>query len=131
MALLGVREGCSSSVWFPSDRNLRRVSVIRTVVRFAAVTATSVTMLALLPAAASANVTFHAGSIQYANKAQLQEDGTVLMTFTYQCVPGFAFEPEEPTGVIRVSVQQPEAFGEVASPATCDDGKHKVTPAIG
>ena len=36
--------------------------MIRTVARFAAVTATSVTMLALLPAAASANVTFHAGA---------------------------------------------------------------------
>ena len=104
--------------------------MIRTVARFAAVTA-SVTMLALLPAAASANVTFHAGSIQYANKAQLQEDGTVLMTFTYQCVPGIAFEPEEPTGAIDVSVQQPEAFGFVASPATCDDRKHTVTLDIG
>ena len=101
--------------------------MIRTVARFAAVTATSVTMLALLPAAASANVTFHAGSIQYANKAQLQEDGTVLMTFTYQCVPGFAFEPEEPTGAIDVSVQQPQADGFAFAPATCDDRKHTVT----
>ena len=101
--------------------------MIRTVARFAAVTATSVTMLALLPAAASANVTFHAGSIQYANKAQLQEDGTVLMTFTYQCVPGFAFEPEEPTGSIQVQVEQPEASGFAFAPATCDDRKHTVT----
>src|SRR5438270_11921981 len=108
MALLGVREGCSSSVWFPSDRNLRRASVIRTVARFAAVTATSVTMLALLPAAASANVTFHAGSTQHANKAQLQEDGTVLMPFTYHCVPGIAFEPEEPTGPCDVAVTPPQ-----------------------
>src|SRR2546427_4886537 len=73
-----------------TDHKTKEGLVIRTVARFAAVTATSVTMLALLPAAASANVTFHAGSIQYANKAQLQEDGTVLMTFTYQCVPGLA-----------------------------------------
>src|SRR5207245_4187328 len=87
------------------DHKSKEGLVIRTVARFAAVTATSVTMLALLPAAASANVTFHAGSIQYANKAQLQEDGTVLMTFTYQCVPGFAFEPEEPTGSIQVQVE--------------------------
>ena len=105
--------------------------MIRTVARFAAVTATSVTMLALLPAAASANVTFHAGSIQYANKAQLQEDGTVLMTFTYQCVPGIAFEPEEPTGAIDVSVQQPQADGFAFAPAICDDRKHTVTLDIG
>ena len=105
--------------------------MIRTVARFAAVTATSMTMLVLLPAAASANVTFHAGSIQYANKAALQEDSTVLMTFTYQCVPGFEFKPEEPTGFIRVFVQQPEAYGFVASPATCDDRKHTVTLDIG
>ena len=105
--------------------------MIRTVARFAAVTATSVTMLALLPAAASANVTFHAGSIQYANKAALQEDGTVLMTFTYQCVPGIAFEPEEPTGAIDVSVQQPQADGFAFALATCDDRKHTVTLDIG
>ena len=105
--------------------------MIRTVVRFAAVTATSVTMLALLPAAASANVTFHAGSIQYANKAQLQEDGTVLMTFTYQCVPGFEGFPEAESGRIEVRVQQPEAFGFGFAPATCDDRKHTVTLDIG
>ena len=101
--------------------------MIRTVARFAAVTATSVTMLALLPAAASANVTFHAGSIQYANKAQLQEDGTALMTFTYQCVPGFEGFPEAESGRLEVRVEQPEAFGFAFAPATCDDRKHTVT----
>ena len=105
--------------------------MIRTVARFAAVTATSVTMLALLPAAASANVTFHAGSIQYANKAQLQEDGTALMTFTYQCVPGFEGFPEAESGRLEVRVQQPEAFGFAFAPATCDDRKHTVTLDIG
>src|SRR2546421_8760834 len=110
-----------------TDHKSKEGLVIRTVARFAAVTATSVTMLALLPAAASANVTFHAGSIQYANKAALQEDSTVLITFTYQCVPGFEFKPEEPTGFIRVFVHHPESYGFAASPATWDDRKHTVT----
>jgi hypothetical protein len=101
--------------------------VIRTVARFAAVTATSVTMLALLPAAASANVTFHAGSIQYANKAQLQGDGTIMMTFTYECVPGFEGFPGAESGRLEVSVQQPEVDGFAVSPATCNDRKHTVT----
>ena len=104
--------------------------MIRTVARFAAVTAAAVTMLALLPAAASANVTFHAGSIQFANKAQLQGDGSVLMTFTYQCVPGFE-APLAESGRLEVNVQQPEADGFVFAPATCDDRKHTVTLDIG
>src|SRR5947209_15971259 len=88
-------------------------------------------MQALLPAAASANVTFHAGSIQYANKAALHEDGAVLMTITYQCVPGFEGFPEAESGRLEVSVQQPEAFGFAIAPATCDDRKHTVTLDIG
>jgi hypothetical protein len=101
--------------------------VIRTVARFAAVTATSVTMLALLPAAAPANVTFHAGSLQYANKAALQEDGTVMMTFTYECVPGFEGFPEAESGRLEVEVKQPEAAGFAFTRATCNDRKHTVT----
>ena len=107
--------------------------MIRTVARFAAVTATSVTMLALLPAAASANVTFHAGSIQYANKAQLQEDGTALMTFTYQCVPGFEGFPEAESGRLEVRVQQPEAFGFAFAPESQVSlfvGRHGTTTEI-
>jgi len=64
------------------------------------------------------------------NQAQLQEDGTILTTFTYDCVPGFAFtEPSE--GFLEVRVEQPEAFGATFAPATCDDQKHKVTLDIG
>src|SRR5437879_13621733 len=92
-----------------TDHKSKEGLVIRTVVRFAAVTATSVTMLALLPAAASANVTFHAGSIQYANKAALQEEGTVLMAITYQCAAGFEGFPEAEPGRLAVSAQQPDA----------------------
>jgi hypothetical protein len=101
--------------------------VIRTVARFTAVGAMSATMLALLPAAAPANLTFHAGSIQFANKAQLQEDGSVVMTVTYDCVPSF-FGTE---GSVEMKVEQPGTFGVAAVPANCDDRKHTVTLDIG
>jgi hypothetical protein len=97
--------------------------VIRTAARFAAVTATFVTILALMPATAPANLTFHGGSIQFANKAQLQEDGSVVMTVTYDCVPSF-FGTE---GSVEMKVEQPESFGVAAAPANCDDKNHKVT----
>src|SRR2546430_1245276 len=56
-------------VW-PSDRNLRMVSMIRTVGRLAAVAAVSVVTLAVAPATAPANTP--SASLQFVNKAQLQ-----------------------------------------------------------
>jgi hypothetical protein len=97
--------------------------VTRTVARLATVGAISATMLALLPAAAPANITSHAGSIQFANKAQLQEDGSVVMTVTYDCVPSF-FGTE---GSIEMKVEQPGTDGFAAVLANCDDRKHTVT----
>jgi hypothetical protein len=102
--------------------------VTRTVARLAAVCSLCMTMLALLPAAAPANTP--SASIQFVNQAKLQEDGTVLVSLYYQCLPS-AFGTE---GLVATRLEQPsgpgEEFGphgEAFAPANCNDQKHKIT----
>jgi hypothetical protein len=87
----------------------------------------SVTMLALAPAKAPANVTSHSASIQFLGQGQLQEDGGVLVTLSYSCAPS-AFGQE---GKIFVTLEQPGAAGVGAAIAQCDSAKHKVTVGVG
>jgi len=107
-------------VW-PSDRNLRMVSMIRTVARLAAVAAVSVVTLAVAPATAPANTP--SASLQFVKYAQLQTDGTVHVTVYYLCNPG-EFGSE---GFFFVELSQPGTFGSTFVPANCNDQKHKLT----
>ena len=91
-------------VW-PSDRNLRMVSMIRTVARLAAVAAVSVVTLAVAPATAPANTP--SASLQFVNKAQLQTDGTVHVTVYYLCGPSSSGSG----GGFFVELAQPGTFG--------------------
>ena len=107
-------------VW-PSDRNLRMVSMIRTVARLAAVAAVSVVTLAVAPATAPANTP--SASLQFVNKAQLQTDGTVHVTVYYLCGPGSSGSG----GGFFVELAQPGTFGFAFEGANCNDQKHKLT----
>ena len=74
--------------------------MIRTAARLAAVAAASVIMLAVVPGTAPA--TTPSATIQILSQAQLQTDGTVLVTVYYLCGPAV-----ETAGTINVGVTQP------------------------
>jgi hypothetical protein len=98
--------------------------VRRTVARLAAAAAASAVMLAIAPAAAPANTP--SASIQFVNQAKLQEDGTVLVSLYYQCLPSAVGGT---AGFVAMRLEQTEefAYGEAFASANCNDQKHKVT----
>jgi len=99
--------------------------MIRTAARLAAVAAASVIMLAVVPGTAPA--TAPSATIQILSQAQLQTDGTVLVTVYYLCGPAV-----ETAGTINVGVTQPTGkVGSAPQVATCDDRKHKLTAHVG
>ena len=99
--------------------------MIRTVARLAAVAAVSVIMLAVVPGTASA--TAPSATIQILSQAQLQTNGTALVTVYYLCGPAV-----ETAGTINVGLTQPTGkFGSAPQTATCDDRKHKLTAEVG
>jgi hypothetical protein len=97
--------------------------VKRTVACLTAAGALSLGTLALVPATAPANVTFHSASIQFLNQAKLQEDGTALVTLSYKCAPALVGTE----GFLEVSLEQPGVAGFAFATAECDSTKHQVT----
>ena len=78
-------------------------------------------VLGLHPSTASA--TAPPATIQIENQAQLQPDGSVLLTVDWSCDPNF----DGPTGTLLTAVDQPGATGNAAAVVACDDQKHKTT----
>jgi hypothetical protein len=99
--------------------------MIRTIARLAAV-AGSLMVLAVVPATASANTP--TATIQFVNQAQLQPDGTALVSLYYQCNPGYFGST---SGFVVVYMEQPGAFGSASTPANCNDQKQKLTLDLG
>jgi hypothetical protein len=93
----------------------------------AAVAAVPVTTLTVATGTASA--TAPSASIQLENQAQLQPDGSVLLTFDYLCNPGISGSG----GVLQASLEQqsPPAGSALGEPATCNDQKHQLTLHLG
>ena len=100
--------------------------MIRTVPRLAAVAAVSLVTLAVAPGPASANTP--TATIQFVNQAQLQPDGSALVSLYYQCNPGYFGSA---SGSVVVYMEQPGAFGSASTSANCNDQKHKLTLDLG
>jgi len=60
------------------------------------------------------------------NQAKLQENGTVLVSLYYQCLPSAVGGT---AGFVAMRLEQTEgsAYGEAFDPANCNGQKHKVT----
>ena len=96
----------------------------RAISRLAAAGATSMVLLAVVPAAAPASTP--SASVHFTNQATLQEDGSVLVTLTYLCNPS-AFGGPAGSVAARLEQGEPPAYGEAFAPAECNGKKHTVT----
>ena len=83
--------------------------------------AMAVVPLAVAPGTAGASAA--SATIQIENQAQLQPDGSVLVTIDYSCLNGGVGVPSS----IFIEVRQPSSAGTASGSATCDDQKHKAT----
>ena len=79
--------------------------MIRAISRLAAIASASMMILALAAGTAPANTP--SASLQYANQATLQENGTVNVTLYYLCQPSFTGT----VGFVSVEVEQIGALG--------------------
>ena len=80
-------------------------------------------VLALAAAPGTALASAPAATIQFHNQAQLQPNGSILVTLDYSCSPAFFGS----TGNLAVDAQQPGTFGDAFTTANCDGRKHTVT----
>ena len=89
----------------------------------AAVPLITLPVLALATAPGTAQASAPAATIQFHSQAQLQPDGSILVTVDYSCNPDFFGT----TGGLEADAQQPGADGFSFTVATCNDQKHTVT----
>ena len=89
----------------------------------AAVPLITLPVLALAAAPGTALASTPAATIQFHNQAQLQPDGSILVTLDYSCSPAFFGS----TGDLGVDAEQPGTFGTAFTTANCDGRKHTVT----
>ncbi len=84
-------------------------------------------LMAVAPATAPAS-NAPAETIQFVKYAQLQPDGSALVSLYYSCSPNAFGNP----GFLAVVLEQPgaEGFAEEIE-AQCDGGKHKATLDVG
>lgn len=98
--------------------------MFRVISRIASAAAVSVALLALTPASGMALLgSAPSVTLQVVSQAQLQPNGSALVTIDYTCLPGFG----TPTGTIVLDVEQPQAAGFAFGEAVCDDTKHFIT----
>lgn len=62
-------------------------------------------------------------TISIENQAHLLADGSVNVTVTYSCLPGFG---SGSTGAISGTLEQTQAAGQSSGTAVCDDQNHTI-----
>ena len=88
----------------------------------AAVPLITLPVVVLAAAPGTAQATAPSATIQFQNQAQLQSNGSIVVTLDASCNPGFS----GPTGFIDAQAQQPGTFGSSFASFPCDDQKHIV-----
>jgi hypothetical protein len=101
--------------------------MLRTFARRAAAAAVpliTLPVLALAAAPGTAQASAPAATIQFHDQAQLQTDGSIIVTLDYSCNPAVYGT----TGELQAEAQQPgvDGFGFTIT-ATCNDQKHTMT----
>ena len=94
----------------------------RTFARLACAASISVAILA--GGSGIAQATSPSATLTVSPRAQLQPDGSAVVTVTYSCLPGTFLGA---TGDIFLDLEQTQAIGSADVPATCDDSTHTTT----